>query len=88
MKKKIAVGQMQVGMYLESMCGSWTQHPFVRSSFLMKDPHDIRLLVESGIAQVWIDTSKGGDVPVPAAEPAQEAEVTVAATSTPRRDAA
>ena len=83
MKKKIAVGQMQVGMFLQSMCGSWTQHPFVRSSFLMKDPHDVRLLVESGIAEVWIDTSKGSDVPAAATEPVEAAEVMVAATSSP-----
>jgi HD-GYP domain-containing protein (c-di-GMP phosphodiesterase class II) len=66
MKKQIPVEQLNVGMYLEGMAGSWLQHPFLRSKFVIKDPNDIRLITGSGIRHVWIDTAQGDDV---AAEP-------------------
>lgn len=72
--KKIPVQDLREGMYLHGLCGSWTQHPFWRTRFVVKDAKDIRLIIESGIAEVWIDPSKGRDVnaaepdaPVPAA---------------------
>ena len=52
-------------MYLEGMGGSWMQHPFLRSKFVIKDPNDIRLIAESGITEVFIDTAHGLDVAPP-----------------------
>ena len=52
-------------MYLEGMCGSWMQHPFLRSKFVIKDPNDIRLIAESGITEVFIDAAHGLDVAAP-----------------------
>ncbi|MBL8384576.1 MAG: DUF3391 domain-containing protein, partial [Burkholderiales bacterium] len=39
--KKIPAAQLRLGMYLERMEGSWLQHPFLRSSFLIKDARDL-----------------------------------------------
>jgi len=75
--KKITVDQLRVGMYLESMCGSWMQHPFLRSKFVIKDPNDIRLIAESGITEVFIDIAQSLDL-----APAPEV-VTIAPTPTP-----
>ena len=63
--KKITVDQLRVGMYLEGMCGSWMQHPFLRSKFVIKDPNDIRLIAESGITEMFIDIAQGLDVAPP-----------------------
>jgi len=49
-------------MHLHELCGSWMEHPFWRTKFLLKDPNDIRLIIDSGITEVWIDVKIGLDV--------------------------
>lgn len=71
MLKKIAVDNLRVGMHIHELCGSWMEHPFWRTHFALEDAEDIRRLRESGIAEVWIDTARGLDVPI--AEPRVEA---------------
>ncbi len=63
MLKKISVEQLKVGMYLKEFCGSWMEHPFWRSGFVISDPKDIQAILASSIKEVWIDTGKGLDVP-------------------------
>jgi HD-GYP domain-containing protein (c-di-GMP phosphodiesterase class II) len=63
MLKKINVEQLLAGMYLKEFCGSWMEHPFWRSGFVISDPKDIQAIVASSINEVWIDTGKGLDVP-------------------------
>ena len=67
MLKRIRVRQLQVGMHLKEFCGSWMDHPFWRTGFVIKDPKDIALILASKITEVWIDASKGDDVPSGAA---------------------
>jgi len=62
MLKRINARHLQSGMHLHGLCGSWMSHPFWRASFLLKDPKDIRRILDSGIKEVWIDTGKGLDV--------------------------
>ncbi len=62
MLKRITVQQLAVGMYLKEFCGSWMEHPFWRSGFVIKDPKDIAAVLASSIKEVWIDSSKGLDV--------------------------
>lgn len=89
MLKKIGVEHLRVGMHLEELCGSWMEHPFWRTKFVIKDPKDIRLIIESGIKEVWIDIDKGLDIPAAASKEQVEAKVdaelmeTAAATGTP-----
>lgn len=62
MLKKISVHQLKVGMHLKEFCGSWMEHPFWRSAFVITDPKDIERILESSIKEVWIDSAKGLDV--------------------------
>ena len=62
MLKRISVEYLKVGMYLQGFCGSWMDHPFWRSKFLLEDPQDIKRILASSIREVWIDSSKGLDV--------------------------
>ena len=90
MLKKINVGQLKTGMYLKEFCGSWMEHPFWRSGFVVSDPKDIQAILASSIKEVWIDTGKGLDVPADQVSTSEaQAQVQVeaqlhAAVSTPR----
>jgi putative nucleotidyltransferase with HDIG domain len=89
MLKKIDVEHLRVGMHLEELCGSWMEHPFWRTKFVIKDANDIHLIIDSGIKEVWIDIDKGIDIPAAASKEQVEATVdaelmeTAAATGTP-----
>lgn len=76
MLKKISVHQLRPGMFLHGLCGSWLDHPFWKTSFVIKGDEDIRKLLDSPVREVWIDAAKGLDVaefidtaPAPLAEP-------------------
>ncbi|WP_310388110.1 HD-GYP domain-containing protein [Roseateles sp.] len=62
MRKKINVDELELGMYLEEICGSWIDNPFWRSRFVLSDPKEIAMLRASKVSEVWIDVSKGADV--------------------------
>jgi len=62
MLKRINVNQLSVGMFLKEFCGSWMEHPFWRSSFVITDPKDIATILASSIQEVWIDCDKGRDL--------------------------
>lgn len=62
MLKRVAVSDVQLGMFIHKLDGSWFDHPFWKSRFLIEDPENLRDLRSSGVAAVFIDTSKGGDV--------------------------
>lgn len=63
MLKKISVADVIVGMYVHELCGSWLEHPFWRSGFAVSNSAELRRLQNSAVAEVWIDTQKGLDVP-------------------------
>ena len=62
MLKRIEVKHLTLGMYLHEFCGSWMEHPFWRSRFLLQDPQDLARIRATEIREVWIDTSKGLDI--------------------------
>jgi len=62
MLKKITIEQLTLGMHIKEFCGSWMDHPFWRSGFVLVDPKDIKTILASSIKEVWIDTSKGLDI--------------------------
>ena len=62
MLKRITVDQLRPGMYLHELCGSWMEHPFWRSKFVLRDPADIDKIRDSGIREVWINVEVGMDV--------------------------
>ena len=81
MLRKIDTRDLQPGMYLQELCGTWVDHPFWRSSFKLKDAGQIAKIINSGIKEALIDTDKGLDVEVvepPPAAPAPGAPVAAA----------
>lgn len=63
MYKKISVQELQLGMYIHAMCGSWMSHPFWRKSFLLDSQKDLDKFLQSAVTHVWIDTDRGADLP-------------------------
>ncbi len=64
MLKRIGTDQLILGMYIHEFCGSWLDHPFVRvGGFLLSNPKDLDRVHGSSIREVWIDVSKGKDIP-------------------------
>lgn len=66
MLKKIPTAEVELGMFLQAMEGSWLSHPFWKTRFLLEDPADLQALKRSAVTHVWIDIDKGKDVPAPA----------------------
>jgi len=62
MLKRISVDQLTLGMHLKEFCGSWMEHPFWRTAFVLTDAKDIEAVRASSIKEVWIDCEKGMDV--------------------------
>ena len=71
--KKIPTAQVRLGMYIEGFCGSWMEHPFWRSKFVITDADELRLVHECAIKEVLIDVSQGLDVEPAAATNAASA---------------
>lgn len=79
MLKKIPTAQVQLGMYLQSMEGSWLSHPFWKTKFVLREQADLDALRASGVPDVWIDVTLGVDVnAVPTEEPELAPVVAVA----------
>ncbi|MFT4173554.1 MAG: HD-GYP domain-containing protein [Rhodocyclaceae bacterium] len=69
MIKKIPVSALRIGMYIDELGCDWLSHPFFRSRFKISDDEQIQKIVEAGIHDVYIDTSRGLDMPdAPTAE--------------------
>lgn len=79
MLKRIHVEELQLGMFVHELCGSWMDHPFWRTQFRVDDAADLSRLQNCGLRQVWIDTSRGLDVAAAAAsaETREEADLDV-----------
>ncbi|MES2823201.1 MAG: HD-GYP domain-containing protein [Pseudomonadota bacterium] len=61
MLKRIATKDLRLGMFIAELCGSWMEHPFSKTQFLLDDEKDRDSICSSGIREVWIDTNKGTD---------------------------
>lgn len=62
MLKRIAAKDIQIGMFICEFCGSWMEHPFWKTKFLLTDEKDLHAIQSSGIKELWIDVGKGLDV--------------------------
>jgi HD-GYP domain-containing protein (c-di-GMP phosphodiesterase class II) len=49
---------LRLGMFIQSLDGSWFDHPFWRSKFLLEKEDDLRALQSSDVEAVWIDADK------------------------------
>jgi putative nucleotidyltransferase with HDIG domain len=61
MLKRISVKDVSRGMFITELCGSWMEHPFFKTKFLLEDDKDLENILKSGIKELWIDTAKGID---------------------------
>ncbi len=77
MLKKISVEHLVLGMHIHELCGSWMEHPFWHTKFVITDTEDLRRVQESGITELWIDVSKGLDVAEAASEHKAQVEAKV-----------
>jgi HD-GYP domain-containing protein (c-di-GMP phosphodiesterase class II) len=62
MLKKVDSSQLKLGMYIHDLSCDWMTHPFVRNRFLLTSPDEIRKILNAGIHDVVIDSSRGLDV--------------------------
>ena len=62
MLKRIQTRDLILGMYVQEFCGSWMDHPFWRTKFLLQDPSDLARIRATAIAELWIDPDRGLDV--------------------------
>lgn len=72
---RIPSHQLRLGMYIHEFCGSWYDHPFWRSAFLLDNSDDLRDIQSLSIKEIWIDTSKGLGIEGGKAEKSVESEV-------------
>jgi HD-GYP domain-containing protein (c-di-GMP phosphodiesterase class II) len=49
-------------MHIHEICGSWMEHPFWKKSFKLTRQADLDSLANCGVAELWIDSSKGLDI--------------------------
>lgn len=79
MLKKIPVSEVRIGMYLHELSGSWLDHPFWKTKFVIDDELVLKRLQGSAVKEVWIDVDLGLDVAAgtpsePRAAPAPQPE--------------
>jgi hypothetical protein len=57
---RVPVDALTLGMYIHEFCGSWMDHPFWRTRFLLDSADDLQRIRQSAIrGEVWIDVSRG-----------------------------
>ncbi|WP_426077430.1 HD-GYP domain-containing protein [Janthinobacterium sp. PSPC3-1] len=81
--RKIATGQLRMGMYVHKLVGSWLTTPFWQSSFLVDCQQTIDKIRASAVTELWIDTGKGCDVQVVSPEPCGAPAVAAAMSAVP-----
>lgn len=59
MIRKIQTSELKIGMYIHHLGRNWVDHPFMISSFPVKDRKLIKKIAGAGIGIVYIDTNKG-----------------------------
>jgi len=62
MLKRVPTTDLRLGMYIQAFCGSWMDHPFWRSKFVLDNDRDLQLIQSSAVTEVWIDVTKGADL--------------------------
>lgn len=87
MREKISVDRLEIGMYVESVGAKWIEHPFWRTRFVIRDARDLAALKESGVAECWIDRSKGTAPRATAKGPGPEPQAAAEASARLPQDA-
>lgn len=85
MLKEIRPSDLQIGMFVRKMKGSWFDHPFWKSKFLIDDQAKLNVLKSSALTSLVIDTSLGKDVQDTQDNPPPRETDTTAGTAAARR---
>jgi len=88
MLKKIPTRNLRLGMHLHRLEGSWMNHPFWRTRFVLEQAEDLKRLHECGVAECWIDVALGVDVAEADGVAAPASPVAAAAEPLPQEAAA
>lgn len=62
MLKRIPVADLEIGMFVHKLEGSWFDHPFWKAQFLVEDTGRLAAIKESRVRSAVIDTDKGINV--------------------------
>jgi putative nucleotidyltransferase with HDIG domain len=83
MIKKVCKADLKLGMFIHDLNCGWMDHSFLRNSFMLRKESDLLKIMESGIADVYIDTIKGIDSGPGPTQGEVEAELTARILETP-----
>jgi len=61
MIKKIRSEDLEVGMFVADFNTPWLKHPFLTNRKTLRSLRDVQIVVDHGIAEIYIDTAKGKD---------------------------
>lgn len=61
--KRVRVDELKAGMYVHDLNCGWLEHGFLRPRFLIQAETAILKMKDEGLDSVYIDTSRGDDVP-------------------------
>ncbi len=67
MLKKILISQVRIGMFVDSVEGSYLSHTLWKSRFLITDEKTRARVLSCGAEDLWIDVGQGDDVAQPEA---------------------
>jgi putative nucleotidyltransferase with HDIG domain len=59
MLRRVPLDEIQIGMFVHAMEGSWLQHPFWKKRFVLDSEHDLQRLLDSDIPGIIIDDERG-----------------------------
>jgi putative nucleotidyltransferase with HDIG domain len=59
MLRRVPLDEVQLGMFVHAMEGSWLQHPFWKKRFLLDSEYDLQRLRDSDIPGIIIDDERG-----------------------------
>ena len=62
MIKKIPIEQLKIGMYIHDLNCGWLDHPFALNHFMIGETTTLMRVLETSIAEIYIDTDLGADV--------------------------
>lgn len=63
MLKHISVTELRLGMYVHEFCGSGIEQSFWKNGFMLTNVHDLQRILDTKVAEVWIDESRGIGLP-------------------------
>ena len=55
---RVRTEDLRLGMFVQSLEGSWFDHSFWKTKFLLEESDDLRALQNSGVESVWIDEAQ------------------------------